>query len=172
MDRYHGRLEKRKKGAGMKPKSYVGIDPGQTGAIAIVGADGRVEIHDYPGDERTLVDLCRSIHLAHNIANVIIELQQPRPGMNVSTMFKLGMNYASWLTACAAFDWPLRAVRPTDWKNGLGYPPKDPKRSKAHSLTLARRLYPSASDLLARTMDHNRAEALLLAHLAKYFKSI
>jgi hypothetical protein len=159
----------------MKEKVYLGIDPGQTGAIAILTADDRVVVHDYPGDERALVDLCRSIHLEHRVAVALVEAQQSRPGMSVKTMFDLGGNYHSWLTVCAAFDWPAQTIRPGDWKRGFNYPSKvtgeKPSqhrlKSKKHSLTLARRLYPSAADHLALERHHDRAEAVLLAHLAR-----
>lgn len=150
----------------MRGLTYVGIDPGQTGAIATIADDGSVEIHDYPGDERALADIVRNIHITRRVSKAFIELQQSRPGMGIATMFKLGQNYGVWLGILACVDWSLRAIRPSDWKNGLGYPVKNPKASKQHSLTIARRLYPQAADYLARKSDHNRAEALLLAHLA------
>ena len=147
-------------------KVWVGIDPGQTGAIAVVG-EGVLEIHDWPGDERAAVDLCRRIHLDYLVYGAALEAQSARPGQGVSSTFKLGVNYGIWLAICAAFGWPTTAVRPSDWKRGLGYPAKEKALSKQHSLTIARRAYPEASDLLSRVKDHNRAEALLLARHVK-----
>jgi crossover junction endodeoxyribonuclease RuvC len=149
------------------PNAWIGIDPGQTGALALIDSDDGVIVHDWPGDERTLIDLCRTIHLSHRIRSVWIEQQQAMPGQGVSSTFKLGVNFGMWLSACAAFDWPVHTVRPSAWKLGLGYPAGDYNKSKKHSLTLARRLFPQAADRLKRVKDNGRAEALLLAHLAK-----
>lgn len=146
---------------------WIGIDPGATGALAMIREDGQVMIEDWPGDERALSNLVQSIEYDVRVCGVVIEAQQSMPGQGVSSTFKLGLNYGMWLMACASVEWPLEVARPAEWKRGLGYPAKDKKASKEHSLTLARRLYPQAAGYLSRKMDHNRAEALLLAHFAK-----
>ena len=159
---------------------WIGIDPGSTGALAVIRDDGFVVINDWPGDERAVVNMLHSIDWGFTIVGVVVEHQQSRPNQNCSSTFKQAMNYATWLTAVAFMRWPLRVVRPEAWKKGFGYPGKDKarkgvkgyaeqfqKESKAYSLTLARRMYPQADKYLTRVMDHNRAEALLLAHICK-----
>lgn len=146
---------------------YIGIDPGATGAIAVIREDGDVSIYDYPGDERQLIMLMAGIALDILPLRVVIEYQQSMPKQGVASTFKLGVNYGSWLTAVAAYSMPLHIVRPKDWKSGMGYPVKKDVDTKKHSLTTARRLYPQAAKYLTRAGDHNRAEALLLAHYAK-----
>lgn len=152
---------------------WVGIDPGATGAIAVIGDNERVTILDYPGDERETV---RALKLLPVIPDAVtLEGQNAFPGQGVTSMFHLGVNYGIWLAAIAAMEWPMAIVRPADWKKGMGYPSKNPgenaakfkTRSKEHSLTLARRLYPKAAGLLTRKKDHNRAEALLIAHYGR-----
>lgn len=159
----------RMKGDQFFMNGWIGIDPGATGAIAVIEDSGNIFIWDYPGDERALHHLVgiemRVMQI--RITKAVIESQQAMPGQGVSSTFKLGCNYGMWLMACASCNWPLETVRPAEWKRGLGYPAKDKKASKEHSLTLARRLYPQAARYLMRKMDHNRAEALLLAHYAK-----
>ena len=145
---------------------WMGIDPGATGAVALILEDGRVEIRDWPGDECALADLCSGLSDLAAVDLVIIESQQAMPKQGVVSTFKLGMNYGMWLSALAGQGWSFKTVRPAEWKKGLGYP-AEKKGSKAHSLTLARRLYPQAAHMLGRVCDHGRAEALLLAHLAK-----
>lgn len=148
--------------------SYIGIDPGATGALAIIHEDGRAEIFDYPGDERALMEMVRRISRGMNPWVVILEYQQAMPVQGVSSTFALGKNYGIWLATIAAMDWPLRIVRPAEWKKNMGYPPREKKTTKEYSMTLARRLYPDAGkQWLLRKMDHNRAEALLLAHYGK-----
>lgn len=146
---------------------WIGIDPGATGAIAIIWGDTDVDIHDWPGDERALDSLLIRIADSCTVECAVLEYQQAMPGQGVTSMFKLGVNYGMWLSAIAARQWPLKIVRPSCWKKGFGYPPKEKADGKQHSLTLARQMYPQAARLLARKKDHNRAEALLLAHYAK-----
>ena len=151
---------------------WIGIDPGATGALAVIWVTGKVEILDWPGDERALLRMLDSLDhydakFHTQIQWVVLEYQQAMPKQGVSSTFKLGMNYGMWLSAIADQGWPLEIVRPTEWKKGWGYPAKDKTGGKEHSLTLARQLYPQAAGLLARKKDHNRAEALLLAHIAK-----
>jgi crossover junction endodeoxyribonuclease RuvC len=129
--------------------------------------EGEIGIEDYPGDERSLIRKLQALSTRFDPRMVVLELQQAFPGQGVSSTFKLGQNYGIWLAAIASCGWPLTIVRPAEWKKGLGYPAKDKKEGKAYSLTLARRLYPAAAGDLARVKDHNRAEALLLAHYGK-----
>ena len=149
-------------------KTWIGIDPGATGAIAILQEDGAAMIEDWPGDERALTTILRYACILHGMPEmVLIEYQQAMPKQGVVSMFKLGVNYGMWLSAVAAVNWPVRIIRPNEWKKGLGYPARSDGDTKEYSLTLARRLYPKAAKYLIRKKDHNRAEALLLAHVAK-----
>lgn len=154
--------------AGWNEKVFVGIDPGATGAIALISPDGGfVEVHDCPEDERMVADLVRGLRLAHQIVGVVVERQQAMPKQGVASTFKIGQNYGVWLGILAAFDLPLKILRANEWKAGLGYPPGDYEASKRHSLALARRRWPTAMDYLGRKKDNGRAEALLLADRAR-----
>lgn len=183
--------------------SYAGIDPGASGAIAVVTSDGRAEVHDWPGDERALIELVEGITFAHGRVSCLIERQQAMPGQGVSSMFEIGLNFGMWLAAIASQHWQVQIIRACDWKKGLGYQPpakaaksKAPsgetksqakerlaqekkarskaksdayKASKAHSVTLAKRLFPAMSGELAGPRGgarDGRAEALILAFLA------
>ena len=176
--------------------AYVGVDPGQTGAIAVLPVDGSVELYDWPADERVLAGILDGISLTYDVALVRLEYQQAMPLQGVTSVFSLGVNYGTWLGLIAAQRWPLDIVRPAVWRTGLGYPSPTAKpakllstaskdegkaykaklkmRSREHktalkqrSLTLARRLYPCVAAQLARQKDHGRAEALLIAHSAR-----
>lgn len=145
---------------------WIGIDPGASGAIALIN-DDETHVWDWPGDERLLIKLLWPWDLEFKIQRVVLEYQQAMPKQGVVSMFKLGVNYGMWLAAVAGFNWPLKIVRPAEWKKGLGYPAGDYEASKAHSLTLARQRFPELADQLSRKKDNGRAEALLLAQIAK-----
>lgn len=151
-------------------KYYVGIDPGQTGAAAFIFPD-ETKLLDWSGDERRTAAALVWEDVLHGPPEMVfIEHQQSFGIEGRATLSTLMQNYGMWLGMLAALNWPVTVVRPSEWKKGLGYPkknPKNPKPGKDHSLTLARRLFPGAAGGLTRVKDHNRAEALLLAYLAR-----
>jgi len=156
-------------------KCVVGIDPGQTGSIAAIRADGKIWVRDYPGDERAVWTMLGELGEWGTPGLVVLEEQQAMPKQGVTSAFGLGRNYGIWLMAIAAKGWALKLVRPANWKKNLGYPekkkeqkpPERKKELKAHSLTLARRLYPESEQYLLRVKDHDRAEAIIIAHYGK-----
>jgi crossover junction endodeoxyribonuclease RuvC len=142
----------------------IGIDPGKTGAIAVVGQSTAL-IWDWPGDEQAVADLVRDeilFNSALDVALVAIEGQQAMPKQGVSSTFKLGANFGVWLGVLAMTGWPVRVVRPQEWQRGLLR--AGDGEGKDRSLAAARRLFP-AVDL--RLKKHNgRADALLIAYWA------
>jgi len=158
----------------MRMAAYVGIDPGQTGAIAIVDTDGSAEVHDWPGDAVALARLLAELDLSYDVVIARIERQSARPMQGVSSTFKLGVNYGIWLAACAARLWRVEVVTTKAWRVGRGYPQKRAgapqniytRKIKEHSLTTARQIFPGLAHKLTRKKDHGRAEALLIAYSA------
>lgn len=75
--------------------------------------------------------------------------------------FKSGKIYGQILTVvCVANDIPLKAVMPAQWKSrAFGRT----KTSKKDSLRKARALWPDKAHLFKRAMDHDRADAALIA---------
>ena len=157
--------------ATQQEKAWLGVDPGATGALALIGDQGTVFVLDWPGDEQALAHKLWEIQLDYDVQEVVLEYQQAFPQQGVSSTFKTGMNYGMWLGAMAILRWPVRIVRPTAWKKGMCYPSSKgtagKKATKEYSLTLARRAFPQLSEDLKRKKDHNRAEALLLARIAR-----
>ena len=145
---------------------WVGIDPGATGAIAAVREDGQAQVWDWPGDECKLVGVFDELLRFCAPAMCVIEQQQAMPKQGVVSTFKLGQNFGLWLSALAFSGLPYVCIRPADWKRNLGYP-AGKKESKAHSLTIARRMYPGVNGMLEHVKDHGRAEALIMAGMAK-----
>lgn len=140
---------------------YLGIDPGATGALALIG-EGDPVVLDWQGDERAMAEqLQLHVALAGMPVLAALERQQAMPKQGVASTFKLGVNFGVWLGLLAALGVPTILPRPRDWKKG--YVPA--KADKDASLAVARRLFPTAS--LARKKDHGRAEALLLADFAR-----
>lgn len=147
---------------------WIGIDPGNTGAIAAILSDGRVLISDLSADERDVWSAFSGMEIELVPELVVVEKQASRPAQSAPATFGAGRNYGFVLMACAAMRWPMHLVAPDQWKKKIGgYPAKARALSKSHSIVTARRLYPQAAHLLTRAKDDGRAEALLLAHCAR-----
>ena len=56
-------------------------------------------------------------------------------------------------------NYPMEQIAPQTWKKQFGI-----GSDKAKALETARKLYPEAQGDLKRQKDHNRSEAVLLAH--------
>ena len=160
----------------------VGIDPGLTGAIAALHADGTIAwIEDMPiaehknaaGKQRNKVDSAElfAMLLAREVEEIIgcvaLEIQQPMRRKNKKTGVeesqgssstgRLMEGYGMIQGVLGSLKIKPVFVRPQAWrKHHLLEPGKDP------SLTRARQLWPECL-LLDRKKDHGRADALLIA---------
>jgi crossover junction endodeoxyribonuclease RuvC len=146
----------------------VGIDPGLTGAIAVLAPDGAlVALCDTPvltlmvaRGTKHVYDVPGMVALLQPYAgaglHVVIEESQAMPGQGVRSMFTCGLGMGIWLGVLAALKFPYTRVRPQIWKRALGL-----SKDKEQARLRAQQLYPSADLRLRR--HHGRAEALLLA---------
>jgi hypothetical protein len=145
---------------------YLGIDPGASGALAIISEV--IKVFDYEdsdalfwlkviGEERLKGDI--DVH-------AVIEKVNAMPKQGVSSMFKFGRNYGQWIGRLETLGIPFDYVTPQKWKKAMfdSMPKDDPKNM---ALDRARRLFPQMQDRLKRKKDHNRAEALLICAYCK-----
>lgn len=161
----------------------LGIDIGVTGAMAAVDSHGTASIADLPTTEdaagkrisgRDLLNTIRAMVPAGYAALAVIEDVRPRPMTNGNrggvSSFAQGSIMGSRRAIEAVLDIAgikVIAVQPQTWKRFYGLL----KSEKGESLRRARDLYPTASHLLKRQKDHNRSEALLLAHYGQKVKA-
>jgi hypothetical protein len=161
----------------------VGIDPGITGAVAFVDSRGSCVVEDIPTvelpgngmvkrriDGRALALLLRRHVPAADGVLVVLEAVgvMPSKGNSPQSQGSLMRSLGAIEAVLEVLRLPVQTVRPQAWKAHYGLKrAKDEKDSayKARSLGVARGLYPNAAAAaLARAKDHNRAEAVLLAH--------
>jgi hypothetical protein len=170
---------------GQQMYRFVGIDPGATGSIATItyaleDSAPTVEIGSFDHPTISLIHdaimrLCfwadpeGRVHAAQHIA---LERVQVGKGWGACTASALMVNATIWETILTIKRLPLRLVYPTAWRKAVGLQvgKVKPLDRKKQSIALATKLYPRAP--LIRTSrctkpDHNRAEALLLAHYAR-----
>jgi hypothetical protein len=150
----------------------IGIDIGLTGAIAATDHRGSASIADLPlaGDRlcgRGLLNLLRQLVPPGEAGLVLIEDVRPRPmgngGAHGNSMHSQGSLMRSRGIVEAAVDIArieMRVVQPQTWKRHFGLI----KADKDEGRQVALRMFPAAAHLLKRKKDHNRADALLIAH--------
>lgn len=152
------------------------IDPGVTGAYALVNADDGAFVHvaDLPISQMKSLKWVngRALHSAikrhtrghHTTA--VIEWVHAMPKNGSVAAFSQGATMCSALAILQLcyFDGPIELVSPRTWKHDVGLVhAKDMTDSqrKAAALALGRARFPDAPLDLAK--NHNRAEALLIA---------
>jgi len=149
---------------------YLGIDPGLSGALALLDGDGALfQVEDLPvmargrGRVKSELDAAGLARLlrphAGQIRLAVVEQVASMPGQGVASIFSLGHSLGSIVGVLAALAIPLRLVPPAVWKRAAGV-----SADKNLARSEAIRLWPNAP--LDRVKDHNRAEALLLARYA------
>lgn len=148
--------------------SIIGIDPGITGAIALLDDGHAVRVLDMPAfvvrKKRKVSGLVLHDQLLQmkdgGAETVYIEDVSARPGQGVTSMFSFGYSLGVAEGVVTALKLPLIRVRPTAWKRraGLVGCPKDASRG------LAIEMFPNLAEDLSRKKDCGRADALLIAY--------
>ena len=164
----------------------VAIDPGLTGACAVLDHNGLRAVFDLPTmpiagigpkamvrnkiDARALVDLLLKHIPLGETATAVIEAVGTMGGKNnaVQTQGSLlrSLGAIESVIECSRID--LIYVPAQTWKRfyGLLAPGMTVTQRKQQARECAQRLYPDCREL-ARAKDHNRAEAILLGHYAQ-----
>ncbi len=148
----------------------IGIDPGLSGAIAIIKDNKVLSIHDMPvmsegkKNKRQLNSAQLVKIIKDNVENkedtrVIVEQVNAMPGQGVTSMFNFGQTFGAIKGICAALGLPIFFVRPSKWKKHFELI----NSSKDASRTKAIEMYPLLSNELAKKKDVNKSDAILIA---------
>ena len=148
----------------------IGIDPGLSGAIAILENNQVINIFEIPvmsegkKNKRQLNSALLVSLLKENINNseevaVVVEQVNAMPGQGVTSMFNFGQTFGAIKGICAALDLPIFFVRPSKWKKHFELI----NSSKDSSSTKAIEMYPKLSNQLAKKKDVNKSDAILIA---------
>ena len=141
----------------------IGIDPGISGAIAMLNDDDSlINVYDMPvmagTGKRQQVNASELAKLlSHSHGTSYLERVSAMPKQGVSSMFSFGTSYGIVLGVLAALQIPIVLVTPQRWKKTAGLTGKE----KDMARTLAQQLYPEAE--LGRKKDIGRADAILIA---------
>ena len=144
---------------------YIGIDPGKSGALAVLYDDwgGNVVVRVIKFDSREYAQTLRD--LSGQRVKACLEHVGAMPGQGVTSMFNFGQNFGYIKGLLEAFQIPYELVRPQKWKKTFGI-----TGDKNSSIEVCKRLFPFAQ--LRRTDrcrkdDDGKAEALLMAEYAR-----
>jgi crossover junction endodeoxyribonuclease RuvC len=147
----------------------LGVDPGIHGGLAIVEindgvAPTLIEAVDIPtvgvkAKERVDALALRAWVAAHQPQHAFIERAQALPRQGSSSGFKYGRATGAIEAVIACCEVATTIVEPSMWKKFHRLPGKDKEAARQRAL----QLFPTAHALLARKMDHGRAEAALVA---------
>ena len=105
----------------------IGIDPGLSGAIAILDDKKVLSIFEMPVmaegkknkrqlNSAQLVNIIRENIKKNEEAVVVVEQVNAMPGQGVTSMFNFGQTFGAIKGVCAALNLSIFFVRPSKWK--------------------------------------------------------
>lgn len=148
-----------------KLHKYAGIDPGITGAISIVHANGSISISSIPYLDGN-PDIPGIMTLLKDCSLITIESVHSMPKQGIASTSKFmkqfgmilgALLYHSYISGCK-----INLVSPNIWKKAMLGPGKHEKEdsiNRALKIVEEETLKRSAR---CTTLDHNRAESLLI----------
>src|SRR5262245_47259039 len=147
----------------------LGVDPGIRGGLAIVEFNGStapqlIDAVDIPvtgvgAKERVDALALRTWIQTYQPDHALIERGQAMPKQGASSGFKYGRACGPLEAAIALVGIPMTIIEPTAWKKFHSLRGGEKEASRQRALML----FPTAHAMLARKMDHGRAEATLIA---------
>jgi hypothetical protein len=144
-----------------------GIDPGVSGAIALIDDSERI-VADLPtvsvGTTKQVDPVALSQLLgAWAPERVVIEDNRANGGNGSIANFSMGLSMGLCIAVISLGGYPLIRCKPQEWQRSVGLATVPAKQRKPASAMRARELFPALAPTLQRVADHNRAEALLIA---------
>ena len=148
----------------------IGIDPGLSGAIAVLDNNKVLKIYDMPVmaegkknkrqlNSAQLVNIIKENIKNHDEINVVVEQVNAMPGQGVTSMFNFGQTFGAIKGVCAALSLPIFFIRPSKWKKYFELI----NSSKDSSRTKVIEMYPSIANQLSKKKDVNKSDAILIA---------
>jgi len=158
--------------------TYVGIDPGLNGGIAVLECERVLTLHIMPTRQsgsggRRVVDQVALDSMLMDLPPdtfCVVEAQTAMHGNGVTSAFSLGMTYGAITQALVSRAVRHQRVKPQIWQRAYGISGGYQKRTKAQALTVAQGLWPMqdwrATDR-SRVAHDGLVDAALLAEYAR-----
>lgn len=146
----------------------LGIDPGLSGAIAILERDRLIQVFDMPtvrievnGKAKRRISpemLVSELGMYRDsLRFACVEKVNAMPGQGVSSMFAFGEAFGIIKGVMAGLGVPCFLAPPAQWRRGVGL-----KQGKDASRALAAQIWPAQAGEFSRVKDDGRAEAALI----------
>jgi crossover junction endodeoxyribonuclease RuvC len=149
----------------------LGVDPGSTGALALLIGRRKIKIVDIPVVKikrgKRMVNwpdpilFVKALRKLGTIDHAYLEKVSANPKHGASAMFTFGRCVGIIETAIAAEGIPLTQFTSMEWKKALRV-----KKEKVNSRAKALALFPT-SDKFSRVKDDGRADAALIAYYGR-----
>jgi len=147
--------------------SFIGVDPGKSGAIAVYSPDSNgIEVWDYPPSTKILISIFETIKMQrtynfNSIGISCIEKLAPRKSNGVKNVEAQGIGYGKLLYGLETLPVEYLEVNPCTWKKALGV-----TADKKTSMAAAERLFSNPEVFYGPKggPKDGRAEAALLAY--------
>ena len=171
---------------GRRPKHvYIGIDPGQQGAIAVMDEDGKIlfNTYDMPLRAEKGIDGLELYRFLSQIQFIykdrmfcMLEQAQSMPSMDSQAVFNYGTGFGKIVAVLEILGVPYQPVRPHVWKKEFSLNKEKGKTmttkdKKGASVAMAQKLFPNQElqTPKGRMLD-GRAEALLICEYGRRTK--
>lgn len=167
----------------------IGIDPGLSGALAVIRDGQLVSVDDTPtlliGTKRhyDMAGMERLLHAAMRMQDVVlerfvscvvvgIERQQAMPSQGVVSMFSTGYGYGLWRMLLHCNGVSVEEIQPKAWRKHFSLPAGKPLERKRAALAKATDLFPAAPLTGPKGgAKDGRADALLIAEYTRWRRS-
>ena len=148
----------------------LGIDPGLSGAIAILEKKKVLNLFDMPVmaegkknkkqlNSAQLVNIIRENSIGEEEIVVVVEQVNAMPGQGVTSMFNFGQTFGAIKGISATLKLPIFFARPSKWKKHFELI----NSSKDASRTKVIEMYPAFAEKLSKKKDVNKSDAILIA---------
>jgi hypothetical protein len=139
---------------------YIGIDPGKSGAMALVWPDGQpaTGVCRFDATPADHADWLLGFDLTQAVA--VIEKVSSSPQMGVVSAFSFGKSQGFLLGLLTALKVPYHEVTPQKWQKAMGCMSKGDKNVTKHA---AQKLWPHLK------ITHRDADARLIAEYGRRF---
>ena len=145
-------------------KIYIGIDPGKSGAMAILYPNGKLET--MPFNAMAYNEALHDISINPDYGCICcLEKVSAMPGQGVVSMFNFGHNLGYIEGLLNAWDIPYQLVPPQTWKREFSL-----SSDKSKSIEVCQKLFPKVNlkaTERSRKPSDGIAEAILMAEYAR-----
>jgi len=139
--------------------NVMGIDPGQSGGVAIIDDEDRPIVYALQMDrEEFTAQKIRDMIRDNRVTKVYLEKVHSMPAQGVVSSFKFGLNYGFLRGVVASLKIPIVDVTPQKWMKALDCMTKGDKNvTKNKAQSMFRNI----------TVTHKIADAMLIAKYGK-----